>query len=337
MFREKWIIFISLGIGLAAACFFYFYSGGRILHGRKQAGEIAPMASATKPCVIVVKDAPRRTILTKDMLSVVNVPIGLAHPMAVASVKNAEGRVTNDRLLKGQFVLEPNLRDKDAPSELEFALPKNMRAITIAATVTNAVGNMLQPGDYVDIIIFLNSQVAGENVSFTLLRNVQILATDTQLDNEKEKSGISKVTGSVENAKGYQSVTLAVSSTDCVKLNLAESVGQIKLALHSTQEQKIAASDGKEIAVTGDLTKEFGFKIAKSNSETAPPQASAKPAGANEPALAKSNSVKQAGAAKPREPVKVVYIMRGSKIEIMAAASGEPGNIASGKGETHEN
>ena len=338
MFREKWIIIISLAVGLAAAGFFYFYSGGHILRGRKQANESAPVASLqTKQCVIVVKDVPLRTPLTKDMLAAVRVPVELAHPLAVTSVKSAVGRVTRDRLIKGQFLLAPNLRDANTPSELSFVLPKNMRAITVGATVTNAVANMLRPGDFVDIIVYLNSQVAGENVSFTMLRKVLVLATDSRLEDEKESNTLNKMTGSVEDARGYQSVTLAASPPDCVKLNLAESVGQIKLALHAPQETKVADA-GKEIALTGDLAKEFGFKVVKNNS--------AAPASASAPAAVAQNSENNgrsgdARAQKPSaaasEPARVVYIMRGSKIETMTAVGGAPRKLASEKGDSHEN
>ncbi|MFA6449613.1 MAG: Flp pilus assembly protein CpaB [bacterium] len=339
MLKEKWIIIISLALGLAAAGFFYLYSGGHALRGRRQAADSAPVASQTKPCVFVMKDVPRRTVITKDMLSTVNVPVSIAHPQTITNVKSAVGRITSDRLLKGQILLAPNLRDKDTPSELSFILPPDMRAVTIGATDTNSVANMLQPGDYVDVIVYLNSQVAGENVTFTLLRKALILATDAQLENEKEKSGVSKVTGSVENVKGYQTLTLAVSAADCVKLTLAESIGQIKFALHSPLEQKIAKSADKEIAVTGDLAKEFGFKVVKSNfgsvARASAPQPEKQVASAK--ANARTSERVDIQPETHREAARVVYIMRGSKIESMTAASGEPDKYAAEKGEFHEN
>lgn len=334
MFRDKKIIVISLILGLAAGGVYYLYSGGMIPIGKKQAEKPAPPVVKTITCVVAATDVARRTKLTSEMLSTIELPEETVHPQAVTDVKKAVGRITADRLVKGQALLEPNLRSQDAPSELGFVLPRGMRAITIGATVTTGVGNMLRPGDYVDVIVYLNSQIAENDVSFTLLRKVLVLATDTRLEGEEEESGpMSKVAGPVQNAKGYDSITLAGSPQDCVKLNLAESIGKLKLVLHAPSDTAVVRQ-ARELADPAGLASEYGFAVAgKQGAPSAAPVD--RNVGASENAVAKTDRVaetqrdREAAAAKPR----VVYIMRGSELHSMTALRSEDEKLVYGKGE----
>lgn len=342
MFRDKKIIVISLILGLAAGGIYYLYSGGMIPTGKKQVEKPAPAVVKTKTCVVAGKDIARRTKLTKEMLSTTELPEDTVHPQAVTDVKKAVGRITADRLVKGQMLLEPNLRSQDAPSELGFVLPRGMRAITIGATVTTGVGNMLRPGDYVDIIVYLDSQVANNDVSFTLLAKVLVLATDTRLEGEEEESGpMSKVAGPVQNTKGYDSITLAISPRDCVKLNLAESIGKLKLVLHAPSDTAVVRQ-ARELADPAGLASEYGFAVARKqgapsaapvdrNAGTSEPAVASetKHSGAKSDRVAETQQVSKAAAAKPR----VVYIMRGSELHSMTALQSEDEKLVYGKGE----
>mgnify|MGYP000848163886 FL=1 len=265
MLRDKKTLLISLVIGLAAAGIFLAYSNNWFKKPATEELE-GTSSNAMKKCVVAATDIGIRSPLTEEMLLETSVPSDVAHPLCVESMETVVGRIARDRLVKGQYILQPNISDIKTSSELSFVLAEGMRAITISASVTTAVGNMLRPGDYVDVMVFFDDQTAGEGVSFTLLPKTLVLATDTMIEQEEPAEGpLGKVSGATENIKGYQSVTLAAAPDDCAKLIYAESAGRLKLALHSPRETK-TRTDMKHV-VFDDIAKEAGFKAKKNNAD----------------------------------------------------------------------
>lgn len=330
MLRDKKLIILSLLLGLIAAAMFYFYTEKILMFGGG-AKKSAESAETLVRVIVAAKDIPRRTELTPSMLTAVEMPAKYAHPDAMGSIKSCVGRVTVDRLIKGQPALSRNLRPENAPSELSFVVPEGQRAITVAATITSGVGNMLKPGDYVDVIVSLDEKRAGREVSFLLLRSASVLAVDTSIVGRDESGKLTgKMGGSVEKGAGYQSVTLAAIPEDCVKLSLAESVGEIKLALsppEETNERRV-----KAYSAVADLARDAGFKIIPQKEGTgsggaagggrAPARTEIEivPAGPPLPdafSATAGGSMQAAPAAAPLN-TRVVRIMRGVQMETVA-------------------
>ncbi len=345
MFADKKIIIISLILGLAAALCFYLYSGGYLTKKQKQINKAEVAQSQNIKCVVAAKDISSRTVLTKDMLTTIDIPANIIPAKTFTGTSAAEGKVTRDRIFKGQIIIEDNLKDGKDNSELAFKLPSGKRAITIGATVTSAVGNMLKPGDLVDLIVYLNSNVAGEDSSFTLLRKMLILATDTSLENnEQGNKTVEKMTGTVQSSHGYQSITIAATPDECVKINLAESIGTLKLVLHSPNyDTSDADKTTAEIVTIRDLEKIVGFKF-KTNEKQSQQvaQQAASPAPAPAPAYQAQIVAQPAPAVqKPTNKqspqtgntFRTVYIMRGSKISEMNVAANDKSEVAMKRGE----
>lgn len=251
--RDKLLIVISLVLGLGAAAAFYLFSGSGFPFGGEPEEVAAPAPVQTVKCVVLRQDVPKRTPLTQEMLGLVEIPLDVAHPQSVTEHDSAEGRITRRRLYKGEFLIESHLRDDSAPSNLSFVIPPGKRAITIGASVTSALSNMLKPGDRVDVIAYLDEKIAGSEMSVRILENMLVLATDAMIEEEEEADGlVEKAGGRAHNTKGYQSVTLAAKPEDCVRLNLAESVGRLKLALNTPRNEN-AGSHEFEVAGIKDL------------------------------------------------------------------------------------
>lgn len=323
MQKNKKAILTAIVVGAVAAAAFYAFSSDilGLAPGAKNREE-APGTVAKVKYVIATVDIQRRTKITAEMLSIVEAPADYPAPGAVSSIERAEGRIATDRILAGEIVLEGNLRSKDAPGELSFALPPGMRAITIGASVTSAVGNMLKAGDRVDVVARLDEQSAGDDVSFTMLRNITVLATDTDIIGAPEPQGpIAAEKKSADKQIEYKSVTLAATPEDCVKLSLVESVGSLKLALHSGEEinagpgeMKIAALRELVAGATGKAAPVAPAKVAAKPAPAPRAQAKARPAARTEIHVA--TAPLPAPVIKYEEPPKTtVSIMRGVKIE----------------------
>jgi len=312
MKTQKLFLVIALIIGLLAAASAYYFSNAFTNENNENIPDNRLIIKSR--CVIASRDLDRRTILSPEMLDYIEFPSELIHPDAITDINNLVGKITNDNIYKGEVILELNIRDKDTTSELGFVLPEDKRAITVGSTVTSGVGNMINPGDHVDILVYLTEKIAGKDVSFVLLENILVLATDTDIiGNNKSGSILSaNPNNSGSNNKPYQSVTLAASPDDCVKLNLAESIGRIKMVLHNPKNDN-STGDEKHFALAESFSKEAGIKIKSniSNNITSRNINNRKVTDETEIRVEKISEKKTEKSASP----KIIYIAKGSSVE----------------------
>lgn len=125
-----------------------------------------------------------------------------------------------------------------AVAPLSMRMPPNKRAVTISIDPLSAVGGLVNPGDFVDVIIDLKvpnpQKPEGDTDSVTSLvfQNIQVLAVGTQTQpnpNQKELDERLK-------SKAIQ-VSLALSAEEAGLLTFAQSNGKITLSLRSPNEK----------------------------------------------------------------------------------------------------
>ena len=127
---------------------------------------------------------------------------------------------------------------------LAAALGPGMRAITVPVNATSGVAGFVFPGDRVDIM--LTQEVGGGEgpalkVTETVVRNVRVLATDQRIDSKGE-DGKTQV-------KTFSNVTFESTPRIAEKIAVAQSIGQLSLALRSiadnTAELERAIASGQ--------------------------------------------------------------------------------------------
>ncbi|MBN1870019.1 MAG: Flp pilus assembly protein CpaB [Candidatus Omnitrophica bacterium] len=136
--------------------------------------------------------------------------------------------------------------EKPTIQEMAFSLrtPPGKRAITISINALSAVGGLLNPGDFVDIIGHLdlpdgNDQSSAkkqtakgeEKVITVLFQNIQVLAVGTNYNPMGEIPPYE----TQQKAKTLN-VTLAVSPEEAGLLTFAEAHGELQLSLRSPAE-----------------------------------------------------------------------------------------------------
>lgn len=320
MLREKArLITISLLIGLIAAVGFYLTTAGKGLFSGNSTAKKDDVKTVS--CVVAAKDIDRRARLEKNMLKVVRIPKEMLHPEAVTNPDDAVGYFTEEKLFAGEMLIKPHLSKIKAPGELSYAVPAGKRAVTVAVNPASGVGNMLRPGDRVDVLSHIGQQTAGEDVVFTLVENIMVLAIDdrTGLDDEKETK--IPAAGAAAQNIDYKTVTLAVSPQESNILAYAESVGEIRLSLHS-------AAGGNEGAFRkplspGAMAGLYGFKIKENKQGSGAAQAAAPatqpapsqpPVATVQPAQAAPAATQTPSPAPPADPENLIYVLRGSEM-----------------------
>ncbi|OGX08093.1 MAG: Flp pilus assembly protein CpaB [Omnitrophica WOR_2 bacterium GWA2_47_8] len=122
-------------------------------------------------------------------------------------------------------------------SSLALRTPPGKRALTVLIDALSAVGGLINPGDYVDIMAHLkipspaNLKLPEEKVTAVLFQNIQVLAVGTNL----------QATGGYEQQQQARSlnITLAVEPEEAGLLTFAQNNGTLQLVLRAPQETEI--------------------------------------------------------------------------------------------------
>ncbi|MEI8593531.1 Flp pilus assembly protein CpaB [Photobacterium sp. Hal280] len=202
---------------------------GVTLSGRTTTQAASPAVSVTKPAVTVwafAKDVPKQAVLTEDMLVATQVTDATAED--IRDYAPLIGRQLKLSVVKGTR-LKSALLQGQLP--IAQSLPQGYRAIAIQASELTTVGGHVQPGYRVDVIYLLraNKESGDNSTARRILSNVEVLAVGDQLNFDSNK------TEKQINDKA-RTVVLAVPATDTPQLLLAETTGQLRLAVVGTQE-----------------------------------------------------------------------------------------------------
>lgn len=229
--RSKLILIAALLMGIVTTVLFFNYM--------KQYKE-APALSRNLISVVAVKQEVREnTKLSAGMLEVVQIPMESAHPSALKNPGDAVGKVTASNLAAGEVLLSNHLKIQQ--EEAQFVSKKvsdGYRAVSVGVNIVQSVSNLIEPGDFVDVVFTKPDKLTEERISTVLLENVHVLSIGRRMV-EAEVDTLH-----VE----YSQVTLELKPTDGIKVINADEDpdGIVSLMLHSrivkdgTKEQSSA-------------------------------------------------------------------------------------------------
>lgn len=204
-------------------------------------GASAPVAEAAAPqpvgpgVLVATKSLPVGTIIDVTAIKFQPWPKDLIQKAYYlegqpdADPSKLIGTVVRNPITAGQPVTQGALVKPGDRGFLAAALGPGMRAISVPVSSTSGVAGFIFPGDRVDIMLSQDVSGGGEGqalkASETIIRNVRVLATDQRV--------------TAEDAEGKQvvqpfgTVTLEVTPKIAEKIQVAQTIGQLSLALRS--------------------------------------------------------------------------------------------------------
>jgi pilus assembly protein CpaB len=193
--------------------------------------------------VVAEMDIHPGTALTGRMLRVATWPRDIIPPMAVANLKQLEGRVANIPITKGEPILFTKLAPRGTAAGLGGLLAKDMLAVTVKTDAVSGVAGFINPGDRVDVLVEMPSPGGKnqEHFSRIILQNLKVLSRGQVWDQNTEK----------KKPKEVPTVTLEVTPDQAEMLNLASFQGRIRLALRNQLNQAYFPTRG---VVTSQLS-----------------------------------------------------------------------------------
>jgi pilus assembly protein CpaB len=164
-------------------------------------------------------------------------PREIAPEGAIIKLEDLENRYARQRFFEGEPVMSIKLMDSN--SDNTMTIPEGYRACSIKVSGEVVVGNLVKPGDRVDVIVFLRKNgdvpITGTR---TILRDVRIWAVNSKTERSIDDQGQSL---------SAQTVSLLVTSRQAELLTLASQLGQLRLTLRRPNDQQGDETDGTTI------------------------------------------------------------------------------------------
>jgi pilus assembly protein CpaB len=183
------------------------------------------------PVVVTAVDLSEGTVVTMEMISQRSIPEQFVTASVVKpdSASYIVGQKVMVSLQAGDPLLWSQFETSRAAERLTTKVMKRMRAITIEAKATNAVGGWVRPNDHIDIIGTFKDPDSNQQVALTLMQNVVVLATG-------KLTGNTNINLIPENERSYGNVTLLVVPEEGEILTLAQEMGNLTLALRNDED-----------------------------------------------------------------------------------------------------
>jgi pilus assembly protein CpaB len=176
-----------------------------------------------------------RTKITEADLVIRQVPNEVLTGREVTSVAEAVGQITLVAMEPGEMLMKSRIV-QEGEGALPYRIPTGMRAITIRIDELLGVAGHPEPGDLVDMLLFLPASKERPATARLMFESVLVLEKGPASTAVAAKQGVG-----LETAK-LTSITLALPPSAGVEVALAEQIGLIKLMLRpATDEQSAGA------------------------------------------------------------------------------------------------
>ena len=212
-----------------------------------------PAAAVYDRIPVAAADLPQGLLLRESDLQWRNVPHGQAPADVLIAAQNGgsglKGALLRNRVSAGTPLRTADVIAADAPDFLAAALKPGMRAISVPIDEVSGNAGLIQPGDYVDVL--LTQQLAGARdapvapeaavESETIVRRVRVLAVGSALQRSKAAAS--------EPVASARTITLEVTPHYAQVVSVATRLGTLSLALRSfatNDRSEPAAGDEQE-------------------------------------------------------------------------------------------
>lgn len=158
---------------------------------------------------------------------------------AIFELEQLEGNFTRARLYAGEPIMAAKLMDSNIRGSEAITIPEGYRVVAVPVTVDSAVAGMLQPGDRVDILVFLRkSSEIPETGTRTLLRDVNVFGIDGTTDRSIDADG---------QARNLRNVALLLKPNQTEMVLLGKELGSLFLSLRRPDDSTEHVSDGETV------------------------------------------------------------------------------------------
>ncbi|MDT7943257.1 MAG: Flp pilus assembly protein CpaB [Dehalococcoidia bacterium] len=232
---------LAVALGLTSALLVYIVL-------RQAAGDRAGEGKVERVPVVVAAQAIEagKRIAAEDVKTVM-VPTEAVVPGVFPRVEDVVGKVARSSIAANEQIterklVETNWEAKSRAAPLSVMIPVGKRAVAVEVEEATAVGGLVLPGDFVDVVgVFELKDPQGNKqfVSLLVAQNVQVLAVGQETPSEAailpEDDQVGPGGGTPQ--PKAKTVTLALDPPQALAVSLADDMGKIHLALRPFSEK----------------------------------------------------------------------------------------------------
>lgn len=188
--------------------------------------------------VVAAKSIPAYSVMSADMLSVVDIPQSAVRTQGntYQNIDDVVGSIALSDIAQNETILSNHVRDSKNAT-VTPSIDANMRAITIGVTDVTGVANLIRAGNKVDVFFTAEDpDHSSQAQSVLLLEDITVLALDQQVSDSKNPNASADATTGTKNADAYETATLHVSPEQATKLTAASKKGMLWLALRNQSD-----------------------------------------------------------------------------------------------------
>jgi pilus assembly protein CpaB len=164
--RRRGFIIAFIGIAIALVGIFIVFR--LIQRVTVPASQPTPAPPITEEVLVTTHDIPIQTLLKRDDLTTIDVPVELASPNSLRDIESAVGKITKVPLVSGEILMRHHLADPtNIHGDVVFTMEDDQVLMAFPADDLMSQINILQPGDLVDILVSLEQPVLPGQVGFT--------------------------------------------------------------------------------------------------------------------------------------------------------------------------
>lgn len=187
--------------------------------------------------ITAVKDIKKNERVTDDMVGVSEVPKSDTLTLALKKKEDVIGKYASVPIKKGEIILSHRVENgQDEEAIVSKKVRAGFRAVSIQAEYVESVSNLIEPEDFVDVIVTVEMKKTEEVITEIVKEKARVLSVGQRMI-EKNGSGP---------REEYHAVTLELTKPDAVKVIQATREGHVQLILHSKREQASEA-DGQSV------------------------------------------------------------------------------------------
>ena len=217
--RSRTILLLALFMGVITTVLFFYYM--------KEIRTEATVQEETVQVVRAKETIAQNQIINRDVLEEVEVPNINVHPQTVKDITTVEGKYASATIEKGEILLAHQFKDqKEEATLLSKKIKEGYRAVSIEIPFEHSVSNLIEPGDFVDIVVSNKTvNVDGKDafISELIYSNVSVLAVGRKMKATENEQGTY-----VE----YSTITLEMKPEDTAPLIQSSENGSIHFTLN---------------------------------------------------------------------------------------------------------
>jgi len=235
------LLLLALGCGLVASI-----GISQVINRNREAAPVE-----TEAILVALKDIKVNELLDDKNLRMEEWPKEKVPADAVRTLKDIEHQRAGTKIFAG----EPMRKAKFAVDGRQEEIPKGFRVVGVPVDAASAAGNLLQPGDRVDVVFSAKPEGAGgqrQHVAKTILQNIKVFAV-----NEQWRPAQGDKSDEVITAK---TVSLLLRPEQAEVLSLANEMGgHLRLTLRNSEDELVGQAGSTDLGnlLQGNL---FGKK-----------------------------------------------------------------------------